>query len=103
MAFRGKQLSMDIVKFCTAKAAEFHFLVQVSSSHAQKIQRSVFWSKPSVGWFKLNSDASVLPSSGRAGGSGLLSTLMVLGFKASLGLSVPLMSSLRSFGLQGTD
>ena len=72
MAFRGKQLSLDIVKFCTTKAAEFHFLVQGSSSYAQKIQCSVFWSKPSVGWFKLNINTSVLPSSGRAGGGGLL-------------------------------
>nr|POE89572.1 putative ribonuclease h protein [Quercus suber] len=63
MAFHGKQQSLDIVESCIAKVAEFHFLVQGSRSHAQKIQRFATWSKPSVGWFKLNTDASVLPSS----------------------------------------
>nr|POF08271.1 putative ribonuclease h protein [Quercus suber] len=46
MAFRGKQQSLDIVQSCIAKAAEFHFLVQGSRSHSQKIQRSATWSKP---------------------------------------------------------
>ncbi|KAL0008631.1 hypothetical protein SO802_010133 [Lithocarpus litseifolius] len=49
MAFRGIQVSLDMVKYCIAKAAVFHFLVQGSSSHAQKMQHSAAWSKPLIG------------------------------------------------------
>ena len=54
-------------------------------------------SKPSVGWFKLNTDASVLPSSGRAGGGGLLrdsNGAWVQGFSRLIGSSNVLLAEL---------
>lgn len=88
---------MDTVKTCIAKAIEFHFLVRGSSSHPQKTQRSVTWSKPNLGWYKLNTDASILPSSGRVGGCGLLrdsNGSWVRGFSRLVGSSSILLAEL---------
>nr|POE95000.1 putative ribonuclease h protein [Quercus suber] len=83
--------------YARAKVAEFHFLVRGSSSHPKKTQRFVTWSKPNLGWYKLNTDASVLPSSGRAGGCGLLKDSngsWVRGFSRLIGSSSILLAEL---------
>lgn len=72
VAYHGKQSNPAIVKNCIAEAAEFHFLIQGSDTQPQKIQHPISWTKPDLGWYKLNMDASVIPSTNCAGGGGLL-------------------------------
>ena len=72
VAFQGKQPNPSIAKICIEKSAEFHFLIQGVEAQNKKIQHPIFWTKPDLGWFKLNTDASVLLSSNYASGGGLI-------------------------------
>ena len=97
MAFQGKQPNPSIAKICIEKSAEFHFLIQGAEAQNKKIQHPISWTKPDLGWFKLNTDASVLPSSNCAGEGGLIRDSYgswIRGFSRLIGASNCLLAEL---------
>ena len=97
MAFQGKQPNPSIAKICNEKSVEFHFLIQGAEAQNKKIQHPISWTKPDLGWFKLNTDASVLPSSNCAGEGGLIRDSYgswIRGFSRLIGASNCLLAEL---------
>ena len=97
MAFQGKQPNPSIAKICIEKSAEFHFLIQGAEAQNKKIQHPVSWTKLDLGWFKLNTYASVLLSSNCAGEGGLIRDSYgswIRGFSRLIGASNCLLAEL---------
>ena len=97
VAFQGRQSNPSIAKICIAKTAEFHFLIQGTDAQNKKIQHPVSWTKLDLGWFKLNTNASVLLSSNCACGGGLIRDSYgswIRGFSRLIGASNCLLAEL---------
>ena len=97
VAFQGRQPNPSIAKICIAKTAEFHFLIQGTDAQNKKIQHPVSWTKLDLGWFKLNTNASVLLSSNCACGGGLIRDSYgswIRGFSRLIGASNCLLAEL---------
>ena len=99
VAFQGRQPNPSISKICIAKTAEFHFLIQGADAQNKKIQHPVSWTKPELGRYKLNTDASVLHTQTVQVGVGLKGTLMALGLEVFLDSLAPPTAVLLSSGL----
>ena len=97
VAFQGRQSNPSIAKICIAKTAEFHFLIQGADAQNKKIQHPVSWTKLDLGWFKLNTNASVLLSLNCACGGGLIRDSYgswIRGFSRLIGASNCLLAEL---------
>lgn len=68
MALQLKQSNQHLLKDCIAKALEYHFLTANPSTRMSRARACASWSKPPSGWFKLNTDASVVAHNTSGGG-----------------------------------
>ena len=59
-------------KVCLSQAKEYYYYVSKAKQITTKIANPVRWSKPLMGWFKLNTDGASLGNPGKAGGGGLI-------------------------------
>nr|POE57880.1 putative ribonuclease h protein [Quercus suber] len=71
--YQAKPPNQQLLKECVAKALEYHFLTASSKVPSARPQLNAKWDKPPPGWYKLNTDASII--NGHAGAGGLLRDL----------------------------
>nr|POF06238.1 putative ribonuclease h protein [Quercus suber] len=93
--YQAKPPNQQLLKECVAKALEYHFLTASSKVPSARPRLNAKWDKPPPGWYKLNTDASII--NGHAGAGGLLSDssgTWVQGFSKPLGIATVLVAEL---------
>ncbi|KAK7852788.1 factor of dna methylation 1 [Quercus suber] len=65
---RRKANLKELLKECVAKALEYHFLTVSSKVPSARPRLNAKWDKPPPGWYKLNTDASIINCHTGAGG-----------------------------------
>lgn len=83
------------MKECVAKALEYQFLTAPAKNPHPRVRINAKWTKPDLGWLKLNTNASII--NGRADVGGLIRDSngnWVQGFSKSIGTSSVLMAEL---------
>ena len=86
--FRNKRINESIHLQCIKKGVEFYAIVPDTSNRPPRTQIHVKWTKPNLGWVKLNTDGAVGGVPGKAGGGGVLCCSRgnwVTGFSRNLG------------------
>ena len=63
---------MQLHSNCIRSAAEYFYCVGKTHNIKNYSTTPVSWCKPSVGWYKLNSDGASVGNPGKAGGGGLI-------------------------------
>ena len=72
MFFKGKRVNHNLSKDILNQVLEFIYCVHSPRSPNRKINKSLRWERPSLGWKKLNTDDSWLRRTDRAGYGGLV-------------------------------
>ena len=70
--FKGKRVNHNLSKNILNQVLEFIYCVHSPRSPNRKINRSIRWERPPLGWKKLNTDGSWLRVADRAGCGGLV-------------------------------
>ncbi|KAL0009413.1 hypothetical protein SO802_010915 [Lithocarpus litseifolius] len=95
VTYQAKHPNQHLRKDCVAKALEFHFLTASCKPPRARDRLNAKWTKPPLGWHKLNIDASV--TNGHAGVGGLIRDSngnWVQGFSKTIGTTSVLMVEL---------
>ena len=70
--FKGKRVNQNLSKDIMNQVLEFIYCVHSLRSPNRKINRSLRWERPPLGWKKLNTDGSWLRGADRAGCGGIV-------------------------------
>ncbi|KAK9983154.1 hypothetical protein SO802_032679 [Lithocarpus litseifolius] len=70
--FQERKVDSGLSALCIKRSAEFYALVPNSPNKPSRIHVQVKWSKPQIGWVKLNTDGSVFGDPMKAGGGGII-------------------------------
>lgn len=88
MIFENKPLRSNLKREVHAAANEFLFCASQTTMLRRKQSLQIRWSKPELGWVKLNTDGSFIGNPGLAGCGGLMrdhNERWIKGFTRSLG------------------
>ena len=72
MVFKNLPTGQAIHKEITQRAAEFVFCAQNVAASKLRVEKLIRWERPQRGWFKLNTNCSLLGNPGMSGGGGIL-------------------------------
>ena len=72
VVFNGKKVIQNLSKEIMNHVLEFICCMHSPKSPIRKINRSIFWERPPLGWKKLNTDGSWLGGADRAGYGGIV-------------------------------
>ena len=84
-------------KVCLSQAKDYYYYISKAKQITPKIAIPVRWSKPILGWFKLNTDGASLGNPGKAGSGGLIRDSegrWVKGFSRSVGHATSVIAEL---------
>ena len=88
VVFENTILNPRLDKVCLCQAKDYYYCISKAKQITPTIAIPVRWSKPILGWFKLNTDGASLGNPGKAGGGGLIRDSegrWVRGFSRSVG------------------
>ena len=84
-------------KVCLSQAKEYYYCISKAKQITPKIAIPVRWSKPLLGWFKLNTDGASLGNPGKAGSGVLIKDSegrWIRGFSRSVGRATSVIAEL---------
>ena len=90
-------VTRNIQDLCIKKSAKFFAIVGDKPNENPRINIQVKWTKPPMGWLKLNTNGSAVGNPRIAGGGGLIHNEngdWVMGFARSLGITLGVMAKL---------
>ena len=91
VVFKNKTSYRSLTSEILSKATEVAFIALNETTSAPQVTVQVRWIRPSVNWFKLNSDGSSLGNPGIAGGGGLIQNdrgEWIRGYARSIGITI---------------
>ena len=71
-AFKQQDANPNLLKFVEMQVREFIYWVVDPGKEKGTIEKEVRWSKPPIGWHKLNTDGSLVGANGLAGCGGVI-------------------------------